>query len=166
MKYKTCSSTIVIALLIAAAIPAWAASPDPEANKALVHRVIDEVLNQGQLDLADDVVAEGEGSFGPDWFRTTYRVRRTAFPDLRYEIEETVAEGDMVVVRFSAVGTPNGPVVIAPSEEPVRVSGVAFFQVRGGKIVDGWELTDMLGLMRETGYTIQAPQPPDRGTGD
>ncbi|MEM1201978.1 MAG: ester cyclase [Acidobacteriota bacterium] len=137
--------------------PAVHAEESPEAKKTLVRQVVEQVLNQGKLDLAEELVHDA-GAFGPEWFRTTYRMRRSAFPDLTYRIEELIAEGDRVVCRFTAVGTPNGPVVLAPSDEPVEVSGVAIFEVRDGKIRSGWELTDMLGLMRKTGYTVQAPQ--------
>ena len=151
------SVSVLAILALAFVVPAWA-DDTLAANKALVERVIEEVLNEGQLALADELVAEGEGRFGPEWFKTTYRMRRSAFPDLRYRIEETLAEGDRVVVRFTSVGRPTGPSVPVVSQDPVEVAGVAIFEVKDGKIVGGWELTDMLKLARETGYELRAPE--------
>ena len=142
-------------LLLLTARPA-AADDTLEANKALVRQVIEEVLNQGRLDRAAELVA-ADGELGPEWFETTYRVRRTVFPDLTYRIEEMLAEGDRVVVRFTTVGTPDGPAAPVPSQSPVEVPGVAFFRVEAGRITAGWELTHMLKLLRATGYTLQAP---------
>ena len=116
-------------------------------------------MNRGRLEHADVLVAES-GDFGPDWFRITYRSRRAALPDLTYRIDQMVAEGNQVVVKFTAVGTANGPVAVAPSDDQIEIPGVAFFEVEGGKIVNGWELTDMLRLLRETGYSIQRPEAP------
>ena len=160
-----CPSTRIVVIVVSMAIlsplaglsrPAVAETA--EAKKAIVRQVIEEVLNQGRLDRADELVAEGEGDFGPDWFRVTYRTRRTAFPDLTYRIEEMIAEGDRVVVRFTAVGTPNGPVVPVASVTPVEVSGVAIMEVKNGQVTAGWELTDMLKLAKETGYSLRAPE--------
>ena len=155
---------LAVAAILIATVPVHAEDV-LETNKSVVRQVIEEVLNQGRLERADELVADSGGRFGPEWFKTTYRVRRTAFPDLTYRIEELVAEGDRVVVRFTTVGTPNGPVVTAPSEDKVEVPGVAIFRLENGRIVSGWELTDMLKLMRETGYTVQAPRP-SATTGD
>lgn len=149
--------TLVTVLLLPMAVPPTAAATDLEVNKAVVRQVIEEMLNQGRFDRAEEMFARN-GDIGPEWFRTTYRVRRTVFPDLTYRIEEMIAEGDRVVVRFTTVGTPNGPAAPAPGETPVEVPGVAIFRLAAGKIVQGWELTDMLKLVRETGYTLQAPQ--------
>lgn len=133
------------------------AADSREDNKALVRQVIEEVLNQGKLERAKDWVS-AEETISPHWFKTTYRTRRTVFPDLTYRIEEMIAEDDRVVVRFTTVGTPNGPAAPDPGEAPIEVPGVAFFRIESGKIIEGWELTDMLKLVRATGYTLQAPQ--------
>jgi predicted SnoaL-like aldol condensation-catalyzing enzyme len=79
-----------------------------EENKALARRVLEEMFNKGNLDLADEVFAPDyvdhdpampEDIRGPEGFKEYVSIFRTAFPDLHLEIEDQVAEGDKVVTR-------------------------------------------------------------------
>jgi predicted SnoaL-like aldol condensation-catalyzing enzyme len=79
-----------------------------EENKALARRVLEEMFNKGNLDLADEVFAPDyvdhdpampEDIRGPEGFKEYVSMFRTAFPDLHLEIEDQVAEGDKVVTR-------------------------------------------------------------------
>ena len=77
-----------------------------EENKALARRVLEEMFNKGNLDLADEVFAPDyvdhdpampEDIRGPERFKEYVSMFRTAFPDTNIEIEDQVAEGDKVV---------------------------------------------------------------------
>ena len=79
-----------------------------EENKALARRVLEEMFNKGNLDLADEVFAPDyvdhdpampEDIRGPEGFKEYVSIFRTAFPDIHLEIEDQVAEGDKVVTR-------------------------------------------------------------------
>ena len=88
-----------------------------EENKAVVRREMEELFNHtGNLDTVEEIIApdyvsyeptsgETRGIEGAKQFAATYR---EAFPDLENTIEDMVAEGDKVVVRFRARGTHQG----------------------------------------------------------
>lgn len=80
---------------------------------------------------------------------------RAAFPDVRYEIDDVIAEGDRVVVRWTRVGTHLGPFRgIAPTGRRVTHSGVRIWRFAGGRAVDMWGVEDVHGLL---GQVTAAP---------
>ena len=116
-------------------------------NKALIQRFFDNVLNQGSLAALDDLCAPGFILEAPgiptkqgqsqglpslkEWL-TSYR---TAFPDIRYAIVNTVAEDTMIAVDFTAKGTQRGAFAgIAPTGKLIAASELCFTYVSGGKI--------------------------------
>ncbi len=77
---------------------------------------------------------------------------RTAFPDLRFTIEDLVAEGETVVVRWSARGTNTGELdEIEPTGKYVEISGISIARFAGGKMVEGWVNWDMYGMLKQLG---------------
>jgi steroid delta-isomerase-like uncharacterized protein len=131
------------------------------ANKDLARRVIEEVFNQGKLEVADELIAEGsishdpalpEPAIGPEGLKQTVDGYRTAFPDLRVTIEDQIAEGDRVVTRWSARGTHEGDLWgLAPTGKEGTVTGITIDRMEGGKIVESWTNWDTLGLMQQLG---------------
>ena len=93
-----------------------------EENKAMFRRTYEELLNRGDLDVADELVspefinheAPPGRDRGPDSMRGLAIMLRTAFPDLHFEIEELVAEGDTVAGRLRMSGTHEGPLMGTP----------------------------------------------------
>lgn len=82
---------------------------------------------------------------------TVLRWRR-AFPDLRMEIHELVAEGDLVAARLTLSGTHQGPWAgVAPTGRRVTMSLMMLFRFEGGRLVEFWESDDQLGLRRQLG---------------
>jgi predicted SnoaL-like aldol condensation-catalyzing enzyme len=83
-----------------------------EKNKALVRRTIEEVINQGKLDLADELFADDHvyrspgtpDMRGPDGFKQLITGYRTAFPDLHMTLTEVIAEGNTVACSWTATG--------------------------------------------------------------
>ena len=76
----------------------------------------------------------------------------TAFPDIRVRIEDLFAADDKVVVRWSSHGTHRGELQgIPPTHRPVTMTGIAIYRLAGGKIVEEWMNTDMLGMLRQLG---------------
>ncbi len=86
--------------------------PESE-NKSIVQRFIDEVLNQGKLETADEIVAENFVELDPlpgqkqgrEGLKEIVAMLRTAFPDMHWSIDETIASGEKVVTRFTWTGT-------------------------------------------------------------
>jgi steroid delta-isomerase-like uncharacterized protein len=138
-----------------------------EENKALVRRVFEEVINQGNLDLVDEVYAPDyayhepgipELPPGPEGFKQLASMYRSAFPDVHITVEDIIAEGDKVVARFTARGTHQGELMgIPPSGNRIEVSGININRISGGKIAEEWENFDALGLMQQLG-AIPSPE--------
>jgi predicted ester cyclase len=77
---------------------------------------------------------------------------RSAIPDLKYAVQETIADDASVAVRWLALGTHRGGFMgIHPTGNPVSVSGIDIFHVRAGRVVEGWVNSDILGLMQQFG---------------
>jgi steroid delta-isomerase-like uncharacterized protein len=75
-----------------------------------------------------------------------------AFPDLRFDIEDMVAENDKVVVRFIASGTQKGQFgPIPPTDKQVKMLGYITHRLEYGKIVEDWVVRDTYGLMIQLG---------------
>jgi steroid delta-isomerase-like uncharacterized protein len=130
-----------------------------EENKAIIRRYYEELWNQGNLALADELVAPDiafRGSLstrsrGIDAFKAYVRMVKNAFPDFHNVIEDLIAEGDKVVARLTHQGTHRGDVLFgsAPTGMQVSFPGIAIFRLEKGKIVDGWVIGDVLVLMRQ-----------------
>jgi steroid delta-isomerase-like uncharacterized protein len=129
------------------------------ANKALVTRYYDEVLNQRDLAALDDLLAPTFGSWladGTRLGRAEYRdavvASHQAFPDLVVEVLDQVAEGDMVATRWRASGTHRGPFAGIPAtDRPVTITAMHLHRVADGKLTEHWEEIDLLRLMRQLG---------------
>ena len=136
-----------------------------EENKALFRRTYEELLNRGDLDVADELVAPefinheappGRDR-GPDSMRGLATMLRTAFPDLHFEIEELVAEGNVVAGRLTMSGTHEGPLMgTPPTGRSVRQDHMHFVRFGDGKAVEHWGVRDELGMMQQLGV-IPAP---------
>jgi predicted ester cyclase len=124
-----------------------------EANKTVVRRLVDEVLNGGHLELIDELYAPEIALAARRWI-IPFRV---SFPDVHMVIVELIAEGDKVVGRFTCSATHLGQWLgHAPTGRRFeRVDEVSIFRFRDGKIVQVWSLEDTLGRLHQLGLTIQ-----------
>jgi predicted SnoaL-like aldol condensation-catalyzing enzyme len=113
-------------------------------NKAAFRRIIDEVINQKNLDLADELYSEehelhpeapGVGR-GAEGMKGAFAGLHEAFPDIRVEIESMVAEGDMVAVRLTFSGTD------AATDKRATWPEMVFTRFSDGKAAESWEVTD------------------------
>jgi steroid delta-isomerase-like uncharacterized protein len=137
-----------------------------EENKAIVRRFFEEVLNEKRLDRADELVApdyldhdavpgQGPGLEGARQQR--WAMYFAAIPDLHSTIDDLVAEGDKVVVRYTGEGTQQGELLgIPPTGKRFRFSGICIIRLAEGKIAENWEQDDLLGLMQQLGV-LPAP---------
>jgi len=89
---------------------------------------------------------------GPQGVAQFMGVWVTAFPDLRFEIEQQLAEGDFVVTRWLATGTHGGVLMgIAPTRRRARTRGCTVSEFRSGKAVHDWIYWDSGNLLRQLG---------------
>ena len=122
-----------------------------EANKTVVRRLVDEVLNGGHLEVVDELFTPALAEAAKRWI-TPFRA---SFPDVHMEVVELIAEGDKVAGRFTCSATHLGEWLgHAPTFRRFeRVDEVSIFRLRDGRIVDVWSLEDNLGRLRQLGLT-------------
>lgn len=128
-----------------------------EDNKAIVRRY-QEAYNTNNLDALDDILSPDIATptmlpdfpAGIEGIKQVHRVTLAAWPDLRTEIEDLIAEGDQVVARITLAGTAVNPGFGLPGTgNRFRVGGLYIVRLANGKIVEhtGWE--DVMNLIQQ-----------------
>jgi predicted ester cyclase len=129
-------------------------------NKQLVNTFIQELFTKGDLTAVDryldpqfvnhDPPFPGAPA-GPQGMRLAAAMFREALPDWHSDLEQLIAEGDIVVERFTASGTHTGePLMGVPAtEKTVALAGINIFRVNGDRIVERWGRLDEAGLLRQ-----------------
>ena len=137
-------------------------------NKALVERFYEQVWRNGNLDVADELFADDYvrhdfrpgNPAGPEGQKEIARAFRAAFPDLSFEIDFVLADGDFVAGRWTASGTHLGPWAgVEPTGKPMRFSAINVFRFSAGKVVELWNHRDDLGLMEQLDAPVNAGAP-------
>ena len=133
----------------------------PEANAAIARRYYEEVWDHGDLDEIEALVAPSivlnDWAPGLEGLKKVVTGTRASFPDLRYSLEDVIAAGDKVVVRFKFHGTHQGAYRgIAPTGKPIVYTGIGIWRLAGGQLVEHWSNIDLYGLMQQLGAV---PQP-------
>jgi predicted ester cyclase len=99
-----------------------------------------------------DHEAHQGGDRGPESMRALISMLRTAFPDLHFQIEHLVAEGDVVAGRLTMSGTQEGPLMgMPPTGRKVSQNHMHFVRFRHGKAVEHWGVRDDMTMMRQLG---------------
>ena len=128
-----------------------------QENIAVVKRWFDEVWNQRRSETIDELVTAESVCFtdagpvrGPAEFRQKqFEPFVAAFPDLRVKVEAAIAEGDQVVVRWTAAATHTGDGLGMPATgRPVAFRGMTWVVVRDGKLGEGWQCSDLIEVTR------------------
>ena len=113
-------------------------------NKDLMRRIYEEMWNRAGPSVARELFAKPEGV---EKFVNEFL---TSFPDLQHTVEEMIAEGDQVAVRFAARGTHSGPWLdFAPSGRSIQYTGVTLARIAGDKIVEHHTWWDKAGLIEQ-----------------
>jgi steroid delta-isomerase-like uncharacterized protein len=138
---------------------------DMEQNKAAARRFLDEVMNQGKVDLIDELTAPNFADHDtppgvsptPAGFKDFVRTFRTAFPDLHYTIDVDVADGDKVVQRITGHGTMHGDFQGMPaSHKSATWHEIHITRFEGGKAAEHWGVVDQLAMLAQLGF-VEAP---------
>ncbi len=138
-----------------------------EKNKALLRRFVEEMVNQGNMAVAPELVASdfieldpfpGQAPGRAGLIESIERLR-TAFPDLIWRIEEMVAEGEKVASLHSWSGTHRGEFLgIAPTGKRVRMSCTIFDTYEDGKLKKSRLVMNVLSLLQQLGTMPEAEQ--------
>ena len=137
----------------------------PEENKQFMQHFVEQTINQKNLAIIDELVAEdfiehipfpGQGP-GREGLTFAIGALLTAFPDMHWTIEEQIAEGETVVSRFSWTGTHCSEFMGIPAtEKSVESWGVVIDVVQDGKFSESRILMDSLGMLQQLGV-LPAP---------
>jgi len=136
------------------------------ANKLVVRRFLEDVVNTGDVDAMADFVSpdcvETDGKVrivsGVEGMQEHVRGVRRTFPDLHLTVERQIAEGEWVVTQVTARGTHRGEWMgIRPTGRPVVITGVNVDRVVEGRIVEHGGAANMLDAL----LAIGAVQPAD-----
>ncbi len=132
-----------------------------QENSALIRRWFEEVWNHGRMETIDemaspDVVGHGQAQhdtvIGREQFRTFATEFRRAFPDLNVKIDHILEQGDKAAARWTATMTHKGEFLgFAPTGKKVTITGTSTQRFSNGKIVEGWDNWDQLGLLVQIG---------------
>lgn len=120
-----------------------------EEHRQLVHRLIDEVMNAGRLDVIDEIYDSELAPAARRWIEPFLR----SFDDVHMRVVQVVVEGDTVVGRFSCSGTHTGTWRgHSPTGRRFRdIAEVYIFRIVDGRIAEAWGLEDTYTRLRQLG---------------
>ena len=101
--------------------------------------------------LSDDYIG-ANGEEGPAGFETTIKALRMGFPDIRFTLEDVIADADRVAVRWTWRATHLCQFrTFAATGKTVTTTGIAIYQIRNDTLVRSWLETDRLGALQQIG---------------
>jgi len=131
-----------------------------ESNRAVVHRYYEDVLNRGNVDLLETIVRPdhvehdplpGQGGGGLAGFRKRVEMLRDGLKP-QFTIEQMVAEGDTVVVRWTNRGQHVAPFLgIPPTNKAFTIAGIDIHTLKDGKLAEHRHVVDQLSMMQQLG---------------
>ena len=134
-----------------------------EQMKTLARRYYDEVWCKGNPAFVDEMFAEDYANYDPstpgvclkgrEAFKALMKSYRDSFPDLRFDVDDVLVEGDRAVITWRASGTHKGALMGIPptGKSGGNVQGMTITRFRNGRIVEDRAVWDTLGLLRQLG---------------
>jgi steroid delta-isomerase-like uncharacterized protein len=128
--------------------------------KATQQRFVEEIQNQGNIDLVDELIAEDCLNHTPppgvpadrEGAKQIFKMIRGAFPDHDAEVIHMVAEDDMVATYKTFTGTHEGEFMgIPPTGKQATIRVMDFVRYRDGQVVEHWNIVDVAGLLAQLG---------------
>ena len=131
----------------------------PEATEAVMRRFVEEVINEGRYSALPDLVhpnyvyrSPDQELRGADALKDLLTAYRAGLPDLKTSIDDLVASGDKVVISITLTGTHEGDLMGVPATgKRVKIHGMVLSRFEQGKIIEEWELLDMLSMFAQLG---------------
>jgi steroid delta-isomerase-like uncharacterized protein len=151
---------VFFAFLISCTQPQTGPTAEEQANLAAMNRIYDEVVNQGKLEVFDELVSpdmvehEKLPGFEPnrEGVKQWFQMMHTAFPDLQFQVDDIFAAGDKVVARITMNGTQQGEFMgIKPTGKTIAVKAIDIVRFDNGKLVEHWGVTDAMSMMQQLG---------------
>ncbi|WP_435016150.1 ester cyclase [Tundrisphaera sp. TA3] len=132
-------------------------TPMSAENLAIARRWFDDIWNQRRLETVDELLTPDSVCFvddgpirGPEEFKQRmYHPFVSALPDTRVEILGELVQGDQVAIRWKATGTHDGEGLgCRATRQPVEIQGISWLVIRGGKLVEGWQSSNITDVVR------------------
>lgn len=131
-----------------------------ETNRVVINRFV-EFINSGNRTLGESVISpdvifhaptSAEPLHGIEGYFSVLSMMRGAMPDVHWTVEETIAEADKVMVRFTMQGTQTQPFMGMPSTgKQIRVTAMNIYQLKDGKIIREHGLPDLFSMLIQLG---------------
>jgi steroid delta-isomerase-like uncharacterized protein len=142
-------------------MPSPMQNQSPDNNKQIVQRFMEDCWNNGRFDALSELVTDDCRIHDPVFpgltsgaqnLRNHIESCRRAFPDLRFTIDDTIAERDEVVHQWTGTGTHNGDFLgMPPTNRRATVSGTSIYKLQGPKIVEMWSNWNLMSMMEQLG---------------
>jgi steroid delta-isomerase-like uncharacterized protein len=138
-------------------------------NKVIVERLYEEVWNKRKLEFMDLLISPSHAlhgpnfsgrAIGPEAYKRQVLLYTRGYPDLRFSIEDLIAEGEKVVCYWAISGTHKGEFLGIPATgKKISVDGITIHHITKGKIMDSYVSLDMWGMMQQLGVVQALRQP-------
>ena len=130
-----------------------------DQNKKLILQLFGEAMNGRNLALIDNLIAPGfinhgipDAKPGPEGFKATIQQFFDAFPDMGIDVEQIIAEGDLVATRGYWTGTNKGSFMgMPPTNRKVRVDYADFWKIENDQCIENWVQMDIASVMQQLG---------------
>jgi steroid delta-isomerase-like uncharacterized protein len=139
----------------------------PDLNKKVVRRFVEECWNQENLIKASELLTDQVRfhdpvfpSMNPGIQNIKHHIQtcRKAFPDLRFTIDDTIAERNEVVVHWTAHGTHKGPFLgMEPTNRKVTIEGTSIYRLEASRIAETYANWNLATMMAQLGV-IEVPK--------
>lgn len=129
----------------------------PEENKRICDATFPLAWSEADFSLVEkhvspDVVDHFDNTVGIDAFKGVITTFRGAFPDFQFTLEDSIAEGDRVVHRWTMTGTQEGELLgIPPTGKRLTWTGITIFRLVDGQVVERWANVDILAILQQVG---------------
>jgi len=140
-----------------------------DENKAIARRVVEDLFGKGNLAVADELIAAdvvdhdafpGQAP-GRDGQKQHVTLLHAGFTEIRFTIQDVIAEGDKVMDHWTATMTHHGEFMgILPSGKQVTITGIDISRIADGRMVELWHREDTLGLLQQLGAIPTPEQAP------
>jgi steroid delta-isomerase-like uncharacterized protein len=137
-----------------------------EDNRRLARLFREELWMTGNLEIADQIFSPDcrldarvpfrtDFMIGPEAVKQLLLLYRESFAEIQMAIQDSVAEADRVVTRWKGAGTHTGTLFLPQARgRRVAITGMDFFVIREGRIVEGWIAWDLFGLLQSLGVPL------------
>ena len=132
-----------------------------DSNEDVLRQLYRDVWNGENPDSVDDLVHDAyhihdrevpDGASGPEIYRFLAEITSEKFSNVAFEIEDVVADGQKVAVRWAMTGMHNGELYgLEATGEEVELSGIEINWFTKGQLIETWTISDQLGLMEQLG---------------